>query len=148
MIGEFGQAVIIASIGLLASVATASLSYYFAKKNQLKAEERRLKEEFYRFFIKSLSDVAIDNKSNRAQEDLSEAFNSLLLIAGEDVIRQLMKYHDFINFRNNSIPRDSEEWAKKHDELLHALIKVMRKDLHGFDDQSLPPIHLVGKKLA
>jgi peptidoglycan/LPS O-acetylase OafA/YrhL len=61
--------VIVAMIGLLASVIAASLSYYFTKKYQLKMEERRLKEEFYKLFIKALSDVAINNKDSEAQKD-------------------------------------------------------------------------------
>ncbi len=60
--------VIVATIGLLASVSTASLSYYFTKKHQLEMEERRLKEEFYKSFIKALSDVTIDNKDDEAQK--------------------------------------------------------------------------------
>jgi hypothetical protein len=57
----FLPSVVVASVGLLASVITASLTYYFTKKHQLKMEERRLKEESYRKFIKALSDMALDN---------------------------------------------------------------------------------------
>lgn len=143
--------VIIASIGLLASVITASLSYYLTKKYQLKMEVRRLKEEFYKSFIKALSDVAIDNRDDEAQKRLSEGFNSLLLIANAEVVKHLMKFHDFVRIENNSISRDSEEWSRKHDDLLTELVKVMRYDLFGSKkdiNKFFPKVHLIGRKPA
>lgn len=74
------QAFVIAG-GLFASAFTAFISYFFTKKHQMRIEERRLKEEFYKNYIKALSDVAIDNKSDEAQKRLSECFNTSLLIA-------------------------------------------------------------------
>ena len=142
--------IIIASIGLLSSVITASLSYYFTKKHQLKMEERRLKEEFYRSFIKALSDVAIDNEDDAAQKRLSEGFNSLLLMANANVVSKLMEFHNFVKIENTAIPRDSEEWTKKHDDLLTELVKEMRQDLFGKEkniNKFFPKVHLVGRKL-
>ena len=141
--------IVVASIGLLASVITASLSYYFTKKRQLKMGERRLKEEFYRSFIKALSDVAIDNKDDDAQKRLSEGFNSLLLMANANAVRKLMDFHDFVRIENTTILRDSEEWAKKHDDLLTELVKAMRQDLFGEEkniNKFFPKVHLIGRK--
>ncbi len=141
--------VIVATIGLLASVSTASLSYYFTKKHQLEMEERRLKEEFYKSFIKALSDVAIDNKDDEAQKRLSEGFNSLLLIANANVVKKLMEFHDFVKIENTNIHRDSEEWSRKHDDLLTELVKAMRQDLFGKEkdiDKFFPRVHLVGRR--
>jgi hypothetical protein len=140
--------IIVASIGLFASVITASISYYFTKKHQLKIQDRRLKEEFYKSFIKSLSDVAKNNKDSQALDRLSEGFNSLLLIGSPDVVEKLMDYHDFIKMGNNTIPRDSNEWRLKHDEMLKKLIITIRKDLFGNEknaDEKLKKVHLVGK---
>ncbi len=112
-------------------------------------EERRLKEEFYKTFIKALSDVAIDNKDDGAQRKLSEGFNSLLLIANASVVKKLMEFHDFVRIENIDISRDSEEWSKKHDDILTELIRVMRQDLFGREkniDRFFPKIHLVGRK--
>jgi peptidoglycan/LPS O-acetylase OafA/YrhL len=72
------EPLIIAAISLFASVVTASLSYWFTKKNQMRLEERRLKEEYYKAFIKALSDVAIDNRDTAAQKRLSEVSIHLL----------------------------------------------------------------------
>jgi hypothetical protein len=140
--------VIIAAIGLLAAVITASLFYYFTKKHQLKMEERKLKEEYYKSFIKALSDVAIDNFDDEAQKRLSEGFNSLIIIASPNVVKELMDFHDFIRPQNTTIPRDSAEWLIEHDNKLRILVKTMREDIYGKEkniDKYISQVHLVGK---
>ncbi len=142
------EPIIIASISLLASVITASLSYYFTKKHQLKIEGRRLKEEYYKSFIKALSDVAIDNKDNEAQRRLSEGFNSLIVIGSPAVVKKLMEFHGFARRENTQIPRDSNEWATQHDNLLRDVIKEMRQDIFGKEkniEKYLANVHLVGR---
>ena len=140
--------IIIASIGLLASVITASLSYYFTKKYQSKMEERKLKEEYYKSFIKAIGDVAIDNFNDEAQKRLSEGFNSLIVIASPNVVKELMEFHDFIRPQNTNIPRDSTEWLIEHDNRLRVLVKAMREDIFGKEkniDKYISQVHLVGK---
>ncbi|MFA5411371.1 MAG: hypothetical protein WC321_05895 [Candidatus Omnitrophota bacterium] len=140
--------IIVATIGLLASAIAVSLTYFFTKKHQLKMEERRLKEEYYKSFIKALSDVAIDNKDEVAQKRLSEGFNSLIVIGGANVVEKLMEFHNFIRIENTNIPRNSEDWSVKHDDILNELVKAMRTDLFGNKEikNKFPRIHLVGRK--
>lgn len=141
------EPILVAVIGLVASTITASLSYYLTKKHQFKIDERRLKEEYYKSFIKALSDVAIANKDESAQRRLSEGFNSLIVIGSPRVVKKLMEFHDFARRENTTIPRDSEEWSMKHDVLLRELIKEMRQDLFGKEkniDTFISDVHLVG----
>jgi hypothetical protein len=142
------EPIIVASISLLASVITASLSYYLTKKHQIKTEERKLKEGYYKSFIKALSDVAIDNYDDEAQKRLSEGFNSLIVIAGPNVVRELMEFHNFIRPENTIIHRDSEDWSIEHDNRLRKLIKAMREDIFDKEkdiDKYISKVHLVGK---
>src|SRR5262249_52029221 len=122
-----------AIIAFFASTVTASLAYFFTKRQQIRMENRRLKEEFYRQFMKALSDVAQDNQNREANGRLSEGFNTLILIGSADVVNHLMVFHDFVKPDGSQIPRDSDEWVSKHDELLTALVKSMRSDLLGKD---------------
>lgn len=140
--------VITGAIGLLASTVTASLAYYFSKRQQVTSENRRIKEEFYREFIKALSDVAQDNKDQEAQSKLAEGFNTLILVGSADVVNHLMAFHDFVKRSNSEFSRDSEDWSKKHDALLTALIKTMRDDLLGShaDSARIVGVHLIGGK--
>ncbi len=140
------EPIIIASISLVASVITASLSYYFTKKHQIRMEERKLKEEYYKSFIKAVSDVAIDNYDDEAQRRLSEGFNSLIVIASPKVVKELMDFHNFIRPQNIDISR--EEWTVRHDNLLRQLIKAMREDIFGKErniDKYISKVHLIGK---
>lgn len=144
--------IIVASVALIASVLTASLSYYFAKKHERLSNERRLKEEFYRQFIEALNDVVIDSSDDNSQVRLSKGFNSLLLIGSAEVIQRLMDFHDFLRTdvaKKSPLPRDSKEWLMKHDDVLNELIKAMRIDLMGakkYSGKNFPRIHLVGGK--
>lgn len=142
------EPLIVAAISLFASVVTAALSYWFTKKHQLRMEERRLKEEYYKAFVKALSDVAIDNRDVAAQKRLSEGFNSLIVIGSPPVVKKLMQFHDFVKTENTAIPRDANEWASRHDELLRELVKVMRRDIYGKEkdiDEYISNVHLVGR---
>ena len=143
------ESIIIASISLLASVITASLSYYFTKKHQLKIEGRRRKEEYYKSFVKALSDVTISNKDSEAQRRLSEGFNSLIVIGSPTVVKKLMEFHEFVRAENLQQHRNSNEWAIQHDILLRAAIKEMRQDIFGKEkniDDYLANVHLVGRE--
>lgn len=143
------QPIIIASIGILASVVTASLSYYFTKRHQLKMEERRLKENFYIKFIESLSLVALDNNNTVALDKLADSFNNLLIIANQKTVEILLEFHNFVKIGSNvGLQRDSNEWLIQHDELLTKLIKEIRRDLLGkksVNDKNFPNIHLTGR---
>ena len=140
--------VIIATLGLLGSVLTASLSYYFTKKHQFKMEERRLKEEFYKMYVKALSKVANDNKDPIAENELVNAYNQLLLIGNPEVIQKLIGYHDLIRRDVESIPRNSQAWLEQHDKLLTEMINAMRTDLFSARMDIPSTIHLIrGRKM-
>jgi hypothetical protein len=100
------------------------------------------KEEYYRFYIKALSDVALDNSNEEAKDRLSEGFNSLLLVASEKVVKKLMDYHDHIKIKS---PKP-DGWGEGHDVILRDLVKMMRADIFGKQDEEYPQIHLVGGK--
>jgi len=148
--GKQVKPIIVASIGLFASVITVSLSFYFTKRLQLKTEDRRLKEEYYKPFLKSLSDVATDNNNDKAQEKLSESINFLLVIASPQVVKDLMEFHSFVRQgAKDKFPRWSQEWGIEHDRLLKSLIKSIRVDLFGEEkniDKYMEKLSLVGRR--
>ena len=137
---------ITAIFGLLGSFIT----FYLTKKLQIKSEERKIRQEYYRTFIRALSDVAIDNSDDEAQKRLSEGFNSLIVVGAPQVVQKLMEFHDFVRRENKEFPRNSPEWAIKHDQLLRTLIKSIRKDLYGKEkniDFYISKVHLTGRKI-
>ena len=113
---------IVAIAGAFVTVVTAILTNFFTKKNQLRFEERKLKEEYYTNYIKAISaNVLMKGEGG----ELDDAQNRLLLVGSTDVVTSLMAFFDKI--RPSSPPLSREE----HDALLTDLVKAMRADLYG-----------------
>ena len=87
--------IIIAIIGTVTTIVTAILTNYFTKKNQLKFNERQLKERYYLEYIEAIS-RNINNITQNDDETINEnhAFNRLVLIGSEDMINKLYKFQD------------------------------------------------------
>lgn len=135
---------ILPTLGILASVITASLSYYFAKVQQIRNEDRKLKEEFYRAFIKAVSDTVIDIGNDSARQKLSESFNTLTLVSSREVVEKLMAFNEVLE-ASFGLNMSTEQHRQEHDRRLRDLIIEMRKDLFGRKnaEKNFPNIHLV-----
>lgn len=133
--------IIIAIIGTASAVITVTLTNFFVKKNQLKLNERKLKEEYYISFIKSLSNVVVTGNSIESISFLAENQNQLLLLANTDVINKIMNFQNYITNSGGHISQ------KHHDILLKELIMAMRMDLFQNKkiNKNFPDIHLSGK---
>lgn len=136
--------VVIPIIGIVTAIISAAVSYYFTKRDQLEANERRLKEKYYLAYIKAVSDIVILDDKEMARNNLADAQNQLLLVGSSEVVNNLMKFHDYIK------PSGQEEHgfsSVEHDKLLTELMKAMRKDLYKKKNSNInyPTIHLTGK---
>ncbi|NJD03236.1 MAG: hypothetical protein FIA99_11750 [Ruminiclostridium sp.] len=104
-------------ISIVVAVVSAALTYYFAKKQQIQADERRLKEKCYLVFIEALSNNVLSDNIEEAKNRLSEAHNQILLIGTAQVA-------DYIGPNNKNFSQE------EHDRLATELIKSMRVDLY------------------
>lgn len=129
--------IIVAIVGAFVTILTAIVTNYLTKRNQLKFEERKLKEEYYTNYVKAISNNVL-MKDEHAE--LDDAQNRLILVGSSDVVRILMQFHDKIKL---SAPPLS---GKEHDRILTDLIKAMRADLYGTTkiNDGYPTIHLSG----
>lgn len=129
-------------IGVMVSVISASLTYFFTKKQQIAADERRLKEKYYLNFIEAVSNNVVSDNSNKAHDQLADAQNQLLLIGSSEVVAKLMIFHNYVKSSNQQ-----NFASEKHDELLTDLLKSMRNDLYKNSKVNFgyPIIHLTGK---
>ena len=118
-------AIIVAVIG----AAVVLISNIYQKRNQLKFEQMKLKQEFYLRYIKALSDNmnAPTNKNFTIAEN--HAFNDLLLVASPKVLLSLYCFKNLVicHLKNGSI----ENYDNKYTEALTSLIKEIRLELHG-----------------
>lgn len=130
---------VIALVGAFVTIVTALLTNYFTKKNQLRFEERKLKEEYYTNYIKAVSaNVLLKGEDG----ELDDAQNRLLLVGSTDVVKALMAFWDKI--KPSAPPLSGNE----HDRLLTELIKAMRADLYGRNavNRGFPLVHLSGRR--
>lgn len=120
---------IIALIGTITAVITVSLTNYFNKKNSLKLEERKIKQDYYIQFIKTLSDSMNNLESDDVVIAHNHAYNNLMLVASPSVIRAVNEYQSLvINHIKGCIECD---YPKQHDKLLSRCFQEMRVDLYG-----------------
>lgn len=129
-------------LGILVAGISAGLTYYFTKKQQIAADERRLKEKYYLTYIEAVSNMVVSDNKDEARYRYADAQNQLLLIGSAGVVKNLMIFHDYIK------PSNSKKFESgKHDELLTNLIKSMRRDLYKSEkvNMNYPLIHLTGK---
>ena len=141
--GEKKMEIIIAIIGTATTIITAILTNYFTKKNQLRFEEKQLKEKYYLEYIEAIS-KNINNMADNDEETINEnhAFNRLILIGSEDMINKLYKFQD-LRIRHLKY-NDVSEYDKKYTNALNDLIKAMRKDLFEKEDKHIHDIYFLG----
>lgn len=131
------MAIISASAALIVAVA----SFFLNEKAKRKAEWQQKKFGHYKKLLLALSELAIDDSDKgKANLEFASAFNTITLIASQDVITALMEFHDEIKFSN------SNRSPEKHDELLKVLVLAIRKDigLSKKDDPTNFDVHLTG----
>lgn len=127
-------------ISIVVAIVSAGLSYYFAKRLQVNADERRLKEEHYKRFIEALSRNTIDDEKTSV-DNLVVAINQMPLICSSKVAIALesFKYYTARQNTNREIDKDNQ--------LLTELLKAMREDLYGDKvNKDFPTITLQGNK--
>lgn len=135
--------IIIVIISTLGSLITAALGFFLTKRYEIKTEWRKRKISYYEALFISLSDLAVDGTNKEeANQRFSKAFNSVVLIASQEVISALIEFHDYIKFSN------SQKNPEKHDELLTKLVIKVRKDigLTSKDDINSFKFHLIGSR--
>ena len=99
--------VIIAIIGTVTTIVTAILTNYFTKKNQLKFDERQLKEKYYLEYIEAISKNM--NSTEESDDEIineNHAFNRLILIGSEDMVNKLYQCQDLKiqQLKYNNVP--------------------------------------------
>jgi len=130
-------------VGIIIAAVSASLSYIYTKRNQLRANESRLKEESYLNYIKALSNNVLSDDFEDSKSQLSDAHNHILLIGSSDVVVKLRTFSKLIGADNTEGFTIDE-----HDAFLTELIKSMRNDLYKDNkiNQNYPIISLSGKQ--
>jgi hypothetical protein len=95
---------------IIGAVSAAIITAIFININNIKAQNRKLKEEHYLNYIKGLHCLAANNSDSTALSNYTLYRDQLFIIASPNVISALLKYE------NNTVGTPVEN--KIHDELL------------------------------
>ena len=135
--------ILVPFFGIVIAVVSASLSYIYAKRNQLRADECRLKEKYYLDYIEALSSNVMAGEIDESRRKLSNAHNHIILIGSSDVVANLRRFSKLIAIDN---PKGFT--IEEHDNMLTELVKSMRRDLYKNKaiNKNYPIISLSGNR--
>lgn len=144
----------VAIISAIAVIVTAIITHRLTRKNQIKFEERKLKETYYIQYIKALSDNINIDDPKEAMRILHYAHNNLLLVASTDVVNKLIYFTDMITLsgekycKTYNIKKNSKEYQDEYAKRLTELMIAFRYDLLGKrkNDKSYPTVKLLSIK--
>jgi len=131
----------VAIITASASIIVASASFFFAKRYVVKAKWQQEKLSHYKILLSSISDLATEGTDVKAANlGYFQAFNTIALVAPQNVIDALIAFQEEIRSTN------SNKNLINHDKLLKELLLAIRADisLASKDDKETFKFHLIG----
>lgn len=135
--------ILVAIITASASIVIAALTFVMTKRAERKDILQQRKLSHYQELLSAISDLAIDQvDKDEANLKFAKSVNTIALVAPQNVISELMDFHDYVKFSN------PEQTADGHDKKLKNLLLAMRKSLElpFKDDPKSFNFHLVGAK--
>ena len=121
------------NLTIIGTIIAALITAIFININNVKFQNRKLKEKHYLNYIKGLHCLAANNLNSTALANYTLYRDQLLIIASPKVISALLKYE------RNAVGIKTEK--EIHDKLLTELIKAIRKDLK-ITNNDIPTIFL------
>lgn len=119
------ESILITSVISLGSALLATgLTATLARRREQEADWRKLRLATYQEYIAALSGIVGWRTSGEAQRRHSDAVNSLLLVAPQEVLEARDAYLAAISASNQNPSREA------HDRLLNELLRAMRTDIH------------------
>lgn len=122
--------ILISIIGALTAVIVSIIGAWWANRNNLVLQTRKLKEDHYITYIEALHELIADNDGKDVVKKYVLARDKLFIIGSESVIRKLMSYEEVFG----KIPSIELEVY------LTELIKSIRSDLKLID-KDFPKIY-------
>lgn len=121
--------IISALIATFTAIVISIISNDLSKKNTLKFEERKLKQQYYIEYIQALSENMNNLDSDEATIRSNHAFNNLIIIASPKVVAALYEYN---NLQINHLKyHNVENYPEKFTCALTKIVQTIRVDLYG-----------------
>ena len=87
---------LISVIGAVSAIAVSIVGAWFANRNNIVLQTRKLKEDHYISYIEALHNLTSDNVSKEATNKYAFAIDKLFLIANQDVVKKILFYEEKI----------------------------------------------------
>jgi hypothetical protein len=123
-------ALLISVLGALSAIAVSIIGAWWANRNNIILQTRKLKEDHYITYIEALHNLIADNDGENVIKTYVFARDKLFLIASEEVIKKILLYEEEGVGEGNPL----------HNSYLKELIKAIRKDLR-LKDKDFPDIY-------
>lgn len=123
--------IIIAIIGAATSLSIAVFGALYLNVNNVKLQNRKLKEEHYVNYITALHLLAENNNDEKAIENYTLHRDKIFIIASNEVIKAILKYEKY----------GVGQPPVQHDTLLTQIYQFIRKDLK-IKDKDFPRLSL------
>jgi hypothetical protein len=120
----------ISIIGALSAITVSILGAWYANRNNIVLQTRKLKEDHYISYIEALHDLVSNNDGKDVIKKYVFARDKLFIIASEDVVKKIMLYEEKGVGEANSL----------HNAFLTEIVKSIRKDLK-ITDENFPEIY-------
>jgi len=111
---------LISIFGALSAITVSILGAWYANRNNIILQTRKLKEEHYISYIETLHNLNADNDGADVVKNYVFARDKLFIIASEEVVKKILLYEE---------EAVSGKFNALHDEYLTELIKSIRSDL-------------------
>ena len=123
--------IIIAIIGAATSLSIAVFGAIYLNVNNVKLQNRKLKEEHYVNYITALHLLAENNNDKKTMENYTLHRDKIFIIASNEVINAILKYE------KDGVGQPPAQ----HDALLTQIYLLIRKDLK-IKDKNFPTLSL------
>ncbi|MBB3055953.1 hypothetical protein [Mucilaginibacter gotjawali] len=120
---------LISVIGAISAIAVSLVAAFYASRNNIVLQTRKLKEDHYVSYIEALHGLMSENKNKESTAKYVFARDKLFIIASEEVVKKILLYESEAVGKSNDL----------HDRYLTDIVKSIRKDLK-IKDKNFPLI--------
>lgn len=117
-------AIWVAVIGALATLITATISHFFARRREHQLRNLQFKLDRYADFLGGFAEIGSSQKTPEAHLRIANAVNTMNLMASREVLERVYRLLDYIRSHQG----ESYSLAEQ-DEIIREIILAIRADL-------------------
>jgi hypothetical protein len=117
-------AIWVAVIGALATLITATVSHFLARRREYQLRNMQFKLDRYADFLGGFAEIGSPNKTHEAHLRVANAVNVMNLMASREVLEHVYRLLDYVRTHN-----DGSYSVVEQNEIIRQIILAIRGDL-------------------